>query len=106
VILLIQKFYHSNLQRKDIRKHIGNLIESVRFNKGKDKLYLGVAGNLFAFACKLSFDKGYEGFVAFFSKTKLIDHYTKTLKAQNIGGLQMVLDTLAAGKLISKYYNK
>src|ERR1700744_5407692 len=31
------------------------LIESARFNKGKKKQYKGVAGNLVAYGCKLSF---------------------------------------------------
>ncbi|MDR2966175.1 MAG: hypothetical protein LBU88_10435, partial [Treponema sp.] len=31
-----------------------NLIESAPFNIGKDKKYLGVAGNLVAYGCKLS----------------------------------------------------
>lgn len=35
-----------------------HLIESAKFNKGKDKIYLGVPGNLVAFACKVSRDKG------------------------------------------------
>jgi len=42
-----------------------HLIESVKFNKGKLKIYAGVPGNLVAFACKRSFDKGYEGYLAF-----------------------------------------
>ena len=82
-----------------------NLIENVKFNQGKNKLYKGVAGNLFAYACKLSFDKGYDGFVSFYAKSVLIDHYIKTLGAQRFGGLQLVLDTIAAARLISKYYN-
>jgi hypothetical protein len=32
-----------------------HLVESAPFNKGKNKIYTGVAGNLVAFACKLSF---------------------------------------------------
>jgi hypothetical protein len=32
-----------------------HLIESAPFNRGKDKIYAGVPGNLVAFACKLSF---------------------------------------------------
>jgi hypothetical protein len=32
-----------------------HLIESAPFNFGKQKTYLGVSGNLVAFACKLSF---------------------------------------------------
>ncbi len=51
-----------------------NLLESAPFNIGKNKLYEGVSGNLVAFACKLSFQKGFEGYVAFTSKTNLIKH--------------------------------
>ena len=35
-----------------------HLVESAPFNKGKTKLYSGIPGNLVAFACKISFDKG------------------------------------------------
>lgn len=35
-----------------------NLLESAPFNIGQNKLYEGVAGNLVAYACKLSFQKG------------------------------------------------
>jgi hypothetical protein len=48
------------------------LIESNKFNRGAKKVYIGVPGNLVAFACKLSFDKGYAGYVSFESKTRLI----------------------------------
>lgn len=40
-----------------------HLIESDPFNLGKSKLYEGVPGNLIAFACKTSWDKGYQGFL-------------------------------------------
>ena len=56
-----------------------NLLESSPFNIGKNKLYEGVAGNLVAFACKVSFQKGYDGFVAFNAKTNLIKHYEENL---------------------------
>jgi len=42
-----------------------NLVESASFNIGKNKLYEGVAGNLVAYACKISFQKGFDGFEAF-----------------------------------------
>lgn len=58
-----------------------HLIESAPFNLGKHKLYEGVPGNLFAFTCKISWDKGYEGFISFTSKTKLVNHYETTLGA-------------------------
>lgn len=48
-----------------------NLVESSNFNRGRTKQYLGVVGNLFAYACKYSFESGYEGFVAFDSKNSL-----------------------------------
>ena len=42
-----------------------HLVESAPFNKGKTKIYAGVPGNLVAFACKLSFQRGHEGNVSF-----------------------------------------
>lgn len=81
-----------------------HLVESAPFNIGKKKLYEGVPGNLFAFACKESFEKGYEGFVSFQSKTKLIEHYEKTLGATNVGGHTMIIFPDAALKLIRKYF--
>lgn len=82
-----------------------HLIENAPFNKGKEKMYLGVAGNLVAFTCKLSFQRGHEGNVSFISKTQLIDHYVKTLGAFHFGGRIMIIDTKAAIKLINRYFN-
>ena len=82
-----------------------HLIESAPFNIGINKVYLGVPGNLIAFACKLSFQRGGEGYVSFIAKTKLIDHYIKTLGAVHFGGHLMVITTETALKLIGKYYN-
>jgi hypothetical protein len=45
-----------------------NLLENAPFNIGQNKLYEGVAGNLVAYACKLSFQYGFDGFVAFTQK--------------------------------------
>jgi hypothetical protein len=80
------------------------LIESAPFNKSRNKIYLGVPGNLIAYVCRLSFQKGFEGFIAFHSKTKLIEHYSKTLGAKHFGGLLMIIDTEAAKKLVDKYF--
>lgn len=67
---------HRLLCLEDKGDHIFiHLVESANFNKGTNKMYLGVAGNLFAYACKVSFEKGYEGYVAFDSKSALIEHY-------------------------------
>ncbi len=83
-----------------------NLIESAKFNKGRNKLYEGVPGNLVAFACRLAFEKGYEGIVSFIAKTKLIKHYETSLGAKIFNGDQMFIDTQAALKLIRQYFNK
>jgi hypothetical protein len=81
-----------------------HLIESNKFNRGMKKLYIGVPGNLVAFACKLSFDKGYEGFISFESKTKLMQHYHETLGAYILFGNMMALDTKAAAQLVNQYF--
>ena len=80
------------------------LLESAPFNIGKDKIYEGVPGNLVAFACKLSFQRGGEGFVSFESKTKLIEHYVNTLGAYHFGGQLMIIDTINAKRLVDKYF--
>ena len=81
-----------------------HLIESVKFNKGKDKVYFGVPGNLIAYACKVSVDKGYDGFLAFDAKSALIKHYKETLHATHFRGLRMFIEPTAAVKLISQYF--
>lgn len=83
-----------------------HLVESAPFNKGKTKVYAGVPGNLVAFACKLSFQRGYDGNVSFFSKTQLVQHYVETLGAIHFGGRIMIIDKNAALKLINKYFPK
>ncbi len=81
-----------------------HLVESASFNKGKTKIYAGVPGNLVAYACRLSFQRGYEGNVSFLSKSQLISHYVKTLGAFHVGGRIMIIETNAALKLIDKYF--
>ena len=81
-----------------------HLIESAPFNLGQNKVYLGVPGNLVAFVCRISFHRGFDGYVSFTSKTQLIEHYKKTLGAINIGGHVMAINTDAALELIEKYF--
>nr|WP_299422681.1 hypothetical protein [uncultured Emticicia sp.] len=83
-----------------------SLIESISYNKGINKVYEGVAGNLFAYACKVSHELGFDGFVAFDAKTALVGHYQKTLGATIAGGTRMFIDEVAAQKLINRYFNK
>ena len=83
-----------------------HLVESAPFNKGKTKIYAGVPGNMVAFACKLSFQRGHEGNVSFISKTQLVQHYIDTLGAMHFGGRVMIIDNHAALKLLNKYFPK
>jgi hypothetical protein len=81
-----------------------NLVESAPFNIARNKLYEGVAGNLVAYACKMSFQHGFDGFVSFTAKTQLIKHYEKTLGAYHFGGHRMIIPTVSAKILIDKYF--
>ncbi len=83
-----------------------NLIETAGFNRGKDKLFKGVAGNLVAFACKQSLESGYRGVVSFISKTKLINHYRLTLGAEVIAGQRMAIGAHSASLLIRRYFGE
>lgn len=67
-------------------------------------MYVGVPANLVAFAWLQSFKKGYDGFVSFEVKTKLIKHYQETLLAHVLFGNIMALDTKAATKLVNLYF--
>lgn len=81
-----------------------NLLESAPFNIGKTKIYEGVPGNLVAYASKISFQKEFEGFVAFTAKSKLIEHYEKTLGATHFKNRRMIIGTRAARVLAEKYF--
>lgn len=81
-----------------------HLIESAKFNNGKNKMYLGVFGNLVAYARMVSVDQGYDGFLAFDAKTELIKHYEDSLGATDFRGLKMFIKPVAASKLISQYF--
>lgn len=100
-ILVIQGLISLEIKADHIYMH---LVESAPFNKGKTKVYSGVPGNLVAFACRLSFQRGFDGNVSFISKTQLINHYIETLGAIHFGGRVMIIETKAALKLIDKYF--
>ena len=98
---------HGLLSIQNMGDHIfAHLIESAKFNRGEFKLYLGVPGNLMAFACKEAFEKGYGGYVAFDSKTALVNHYIKTLGATHFRGQRMYIETNAAYNLVNRYFNR
>ncbi len=92
-----------SLQKRDDYIYV-SLVENAKFNRGKGKVYIGVGGNLFAFACKISKEIGYEGFVGFDAKTMLIEHYNKTLGAERAIGQRMFISNTNADILINQYF--
>jgi len=58
--------------------------------------------NIFAFSCKLSLDYGFQGFISFTSKTKLIEHYKENIIETPIGRSKKVIFPNEAIKLIRK----
>ena len=80
------------------------LVEAAPHNYGHNGKYIGVGAHLFAIACKLSWDVGNEGYVQFVAKSALVEHYKKTLKAQNIDAQKMFIDSQASLELINKYF--
>lgn len=98
---IIQGLLSISIEQDHVYMH---LLENASFNIGKNKLYEGVPGNLVAHACKVSFQQGHNGFVAFTAKTRLIEHYEKTLGAYTIGGHRMIIATDAAKILVDKYF--
>ena len=82
-------------------------IENAPHNVGGNRLYHGVAGNLFAYACARSFALGFDGYVSLDAKTELIEHYRKSLGAKQVGKSQrMFLETDAANQLVNRYFVK
>ena len=84
-----------------------NIAESAPHNLGKGKKYSGVGGHLFAIAAKISYDKGYGGFLFMDAKnTELVEHYRNTLGAVLIGRphpYRMIVDEENAIKLLNTY---
>lgn len=81
-----------------------SLVENAPYNIGTNKVYEGVAGNLFAFACKVAFEKGYEGYISFHAKTELVQHYMKSLGTKSINSQLMYIDTREATILVNRYF--
>ncbi len=97
--------WHGLMSSEDLGDHIYlHLLENAPFNRGRKKRYDGVAGNLVAFLCKTSFERGYEGIVVFEPKTRLIAHYEKTLRAQLFAPNRMFIPSHAAYNLVKRYF--
>lgn len=86
---------------EELRIHI-NLIESSKENQGKTKQYDHIPGCLIAFACRIAFEKGYDGFVSLIPKTKLIDYYRNKFGFFSVG-THMAVFNASAQEIIIKY---
>ena len=79
-----------------------NLLQSSVENIGADKEYKNIAGCLIAYACRLSFLRGYGGCVALHPKTELVAHYMHVYGFEN-AGLHLFTELKNSGNLIKKY---
>lgn len=83
-----------------------DIVESAPHNFGHDGKYIGVGGHLFAIACQCSLEAGYDGVVAFTSKSDLVEYYKRELNAVEIMPRRMVIFEDAAQILLDKYIRK
>lgn len=85
------------------------LVEAAPWNIGKNSLYKGVGGHLFAIAAKESFAVGNDGYIMFEAKTDLIEHYIQTLGAKIISEgppARLYIDTDCSQILLNKYFKE
>lgn len=92
-----------SLEMKHDHVHV-HLVENSPQNIGKQKEFLGIGGNLFAFACKVSKDCGFDGNISFIAKTNLIQYYSINLDAESLGNGKMIIKENSASVLINKYF--
>jgi hypothetical protein len=78
-------------------------MEINKINKAPLSLHNGIGKSIIALCCKISFDLGFEGFICFEAKNRLMKYY-KRYGAQNISGLRMFIDTENAEKLVDLYF--
>lgn len=83
-----------------------DIVETAPHNYGHEGIYEGVGGHLFAIACQCSLEAGCDGFVAFTSKSNLVEYYMETLNAQIVSGRKMYIDEEVANILLDKYIRK
>lgn len=75
-------------------------------NKGKTKIYEGIAGCLIAYACRLAVTRyGIMACVSLIPKTELIDHYVRKYNMK-YAGWQLYLEGKDLINLLNKYYEK
>lgn len=83
------------------------LLEVGKTNRGSHKEIDRIAGCLIAWACRLSFQRGYHGWIKLIAKTDLIPHYKKRYGMIQIGGRQTCcIEQEQAIRLIEAFLKK
>lgn len=85
----------------ELRIHL-NLIESGKIHQGRDKKLEGIPGCLIAFATRIAFNQGYNGFVSLTPKTRLIDYYIQQYGFSQYGR-NLAIEGEASMNLIKKF---
>jgi len=86
---------------EELRIHL-NLIEVGSSNVGQSKSIEHIAGCLIAFACRIAFEKGYDGFLSLQPKTNLIQLYQNKYGFKPYGRL-LAVEFSSSKLLIDKY---
>ena len=76
-----------------------DIVETAPHNYSHSGIYEGVGAHLFAIACQVSFDAGCDGFVAFTSKSDLVEYYKEKLNAG-----YFAIDECILMKMLHRYY--
>jgi hypothetical protein len=66
-------------------------------------LHSGLGKCMVALCCKISFDMGFEGFITFEAKNRLMPYYRR-MGAINVSGLIMAVETPEAQKLVDVFF--
>jgi len=94
-----------NKDKRTISEHISNIFKEGELNEDSVVRNFRTTTQHGAIADKTQqIEVKTNCFVQFTAKTKLIEHYERTLGAINVGGHLMVINTGAALKLIDKYF--
>ena len=78
-------------------------MELSNLNKRGISLYSGVGKCMVALCCKISFDLGFDGYITFEAKNRLMPYYIR-FGAIKIGRLRMAIQTKEAKKLVDLYF--
>ena len=83
------------------------ICESAPDNIGSKGKYEGVGPHLFAIAAMKSIEYGYDGYLYFEAKSKLIKHYKRSIGAKQVGNSQvMIISPTEAKILINRYLER